>query len=233
MKKILKAFFLGIGAGAAISIGGYFFMLCKAYIPNYGQYIGALCFPIGLLIVCYCSFYLYTGKIGFILHAEDKKSSTIDLIVMVIGNVVGAFLCGMILHFAYANDQVMVDTLASLTKAKTADLIGPVWFSAGCWVMLKGIGCGAFVYLAVFCYKTFKHHILKILGIFISIFAFVALGLEHCIANAFYFSFNFDFTNGGIYLNFLYALIGNSLGALALDRIFEFVKWTFKKQQKN
>lgn len=222
--KILRNIILGFAAGAAISLGGLLFVFCKAYIPNYGQYIGALCFPIGLILVCYLSLLLYTGKIGFYFHSTNKKETTLDLIFMLIGNIIGALICGLIMYGIFKNNTEIMNTLHATVEAKTKDLVGPIWFSAGGWVTLKGIGCGACVYLAVFCFKNFKSHILKLLGIYIPIFAFVALGLEHCIANVFYVSFNFDFTNGGIYLNFLYAMIGNSLGALVLDRLIEGIK---------
>ena len=64
----LNVFLYGIYAGLAIALGGILFLLCKAYIPDYSfslsQLIGALVFPVGLLLVCFLKLNLYTGKIG-------------------------------------------------------------------------------------------------------------------------------------------------------------------------
>ena len=68
MKNRLIVLFYAILAGAAIAFGGLLFLLSKAFIPADSpvpsQLVGALLFPVGLLLVCYFKLNLYTGKIG-------------------------------------------------------------------------------------------------------------------------------------------------------------------------
>ena len=79
MKNRLIVFLYAILAGVAIALGGLLFILAKALIPDNNiiaaSLVGALLFPVGLLLVCYFKFNLYTGKIGMAFRNKklDKK----------------------------------------------------------------------------------------------------------------------------------------------------------------
>ena len=69
-----KNFLLGIAAGAAIAFGGLLNIIVKTYLTGdvsiLGKLLGSALFPIGLCLVCFLGFNLFTGKIGYLL---DKK----------------------------------------------------------------------------------------------------------------------------------------------------------------
>mgnify|MGYP003303069919 CR=1 FL=1 len=69
MKRFLKILFLGIGAGIAISLGAAANVSAQS-LPDktIGRILGAFLFPIGLISVCTFSFFLYTGKIGYLVE---------------------------------------------------------------------------------------------------------------------------------------------------------------------
>ena len=75
-------------------------------------------------------------------------------------------------------------------------------FSIALW---KGIGCGALMTLA-----TYKDTPLYITAL--GIFAFIAAGFNHCIADAFYF-----LAAGQFSLNWIAILLGNIIGGLLIS----------------
>ena len=77
--------------------------------------------------------------------------------------------------------------------------------------------CGIMVFLAVDIFKKSKSWLFKVGGLVICVALFVITGMEHCIADMFYFAFSNVYAT-----NFLAALLaiviataGNSLGAIA------------------
>lgn len=211
--KHLITFILGIAAGVAISLGGYLNILAKSFIPNaeIAKIVGSLLFPIGLTLVCYLGLNLFTGKIGYLL--DNKKDYVGFLGLVYLGNVVGAVVIGLLSYLILRNFPVIFDVVKTISenKANIASL------EAGLRQFGGAILCGALVYLAVYFYKKMPNNILKIVGIFVPIALFVYFGFDHCIANMFYFSFSFSFTNWTSYLNIIIATLGNSLGAIALN----------------
>lgn len=228
MNKNIKTILLGIGAGAAIAVGGLLNITAKALFdnPEIGRLIGSLLFPIGLTMVCYLGLNLYTGKIGYLL--DNDKKYVVFLLLVYLGNIIGSLVYGFICYFIFKNVPVIYETAKAIAsnKANIFDFLSGVKMFAG------SILCGALVYLAVFSYKTFNKHVFKVLGIFIAIAIFVYFGFDHCVANMFYFTFGLSFGCWKSYLNILLATIGNSLGAIALNEVVAIIKKYKAKSQQ-
>ena len=109
---------------------------------------------------------------------------------------------------------------------------GGVTFLAIMKCFAGAVLCGVLVYIAIFCYKTFKPYWAKLLGIFLSIGLFVFLKFDHCIANMFYFSFSWSWKDSMTYLNIGIVTLGNSLGAIALNEGIKAFKKLIKKDEK-
>ena len=92
--------------------------------------------------------------------------------------------------------------------------------------------CGVCVYVAVFCYKSFKKWWLKVIGIFVPIFLFVFFKFDHCIANMYYFTFSWSYGNPLSYLNIFIVTLGNSIGAIALNELVKAFKKLFLKHDE-
>ena len=221
--KYLKTFILGIYAGLSIAAGGLLNIIAKSLIPNalVGKIVGSLLFPVGLTMVCYLGFNLFTGKIGYLF--DNKKDYLGFLGLVYLGNIVGSLIAGFVALLVFKNVPSVYDVALTISSGKSN--IGV--FLDGLKIFNGAVLCGALVYVAVFCYKTFKHHIFKVVGIFIPIALFVYFGFDHCVANMFYFTFSLSFPCWKSYLNIAIATIGNSLGAIALNEAIKAGKKIF------
>ena len=87
MRKYVRLFALAVLAGAAIGIGGIVFLSLENKI------VGALMFTAGLYSICVHGLNLFTGKVGYAV--EQPKSYIIDLVIIWVGNLAGAWLAAM------------------------------------------------------------------------------------------------------------------------------------------
>jgi len=217
----------GAFAGIAIGIGGLLYIVANTYLaypPIAGKIIGSLLFPIGLSLVCFLDLNLYTGKIGYLL--DNDKSFIVKLIFIYIGNIIGSLIFGGWALVVFKGE--LHDTVLAVAGKKLFELS----FRPIIKVFGGSVLCGALVYIAIFCYKTFKQIYLKLIGIFLAIGLFVFLGFDHCIANMFYFTFSLSWKNPVSYLNIAIVTIGNSLGAIALNEGIKAGKKIFKKHEE-
>lgn len=222
MHKIIKTFLLGVMAGAAIALGGLLFTL----LSNIGyKVIASFAFSIGLLLVCMFGFNLFTGKVGFFLEAENKKEYFLNLLIMYIGNLVGALVIGYLCFgFFYKNSSV-VNTISNVAYAR--EITSDNW-----WITLLGaIGCGMLVYTAVYAFKKEWPIGVRVVILMFAVFAFVIAGFQHCIANMFYISFANSW-KGLTILNILIVTVGNIVGAILLELVSIAVKKLSNEENK-
>ena len=204
MKKFLKTLFLGILAGAAIGLGSFLFLLinfllCKAPKDG-GNMFASMVFSVGLLLVCIFSLNLYTGKIGVFLDDREKiKENSINLPIILLGNVIGAFALGIICHFIFMGWTDFSNSVVNTSLAKTSSNA----------VFVQGLLCGALVYI----FKNLENWAMKVIGIITAVTLFVYCGFQHCIANMFYFGMAFNW-NIDMLWNLLIVILTNSVGAL-------------------
>lgn len=211
--KYLNNFVRGILAGAAIGVGGLLNILCLSISQ---KILGGILFSAGLFTVCYFSLHLYTGKIGYL--TENKKDYLLSLLIMYLGNIVGAVAFGYLLRiFGLINVDSISKVAMNVANKKFIDFGDGRGQSVLNMLGLSFL-CGNFVFIGVDIYKKNKNWVIKILGIVIAVATFVILGMEHCIADLFYLAFANAFTLnfGSAVLAILIATIGNSLGALLL-----------------
>lgn len=203
--KHLKTLLLGIYAGLAIGLGSFGYLLTRFFFPSTrGAILASFVFSVGLIIVCLCRFFLYTGKIGFFLDKREKiKENTINLPIMLVGNAIGAFGLGIVCYFIFYNVAGIKDlvTLVSINKTSSSSMLS------------EGILCGALVFFAVYLFINVENFFMKMIGIILPITLFVYCGFQHCIANMFYFGMAFNW-NIDMLWNLLIVIFGNSVGAL-------------------
>ena len=228
MKKHGKTILFGIYAGMAIGFGGLLNIIANTYLtsaPIVGRILGSLLFPIGLTMVCFFGFNLFTGKIGYLF--DNDKSYLLFLLFVYIGNILGSLLMGAFCRVVFY-DGALFATANAIAGGKlfALEFLPIIKCFAG------SVLCGILVYLAILSYKEFKQVYLKIIGIFLAIGLFVFLKFDHCIANMFYFAFAWTYGNGVTYLALAVVTLGNSLGAIALNEGIKAARKLFKKNEQ-
>lgn len=204
LSRIWKTFRLGLLAGALIAGGG----AANLQLCSMGQpVLGGIFFSFGLMCVCILGANLFTGKAGYLL--ENDRTFARDVVIMAVGNVVGALAIGYLCGAIFKNWTVA-------TEAKFLYGDGATWY--GC--LLRALGAGAFVYLAVECFRKLPSYPAKLIMVCLSIASMVVLGCNHSIANVFYFAYaqiavpGFDGLNA--FCSVLVAMVGNVAGSLIL-----------------
>lgn len=211
----LDNFLLGILAGISIGIGGMLYIICVTYV---NKYLGGVAFSIGLLTVCYFGLHLYTGKIGYL--TENNRKFIISLLIMYVGNIIGAVGFGYFLRIVGFNSGAIAETIKNISLKKTINIgngIGQQWWN----MLIMGFFCCNLVFLGVDIYKKNKNWLVKIFGIVICVAIFVILGMEHCVADLFYLAVGNVYPSHfiGAILGILISTIGNSIGALVFYQL--------------
>jgi len=193
-------FIMTIWAGIAISIGSIIYV-------NIGGIFGAVFFSIGLMLVLFCRFKLFTGTIGFI-QLSVKEIGT-NLLILA-GNFIGCSLSFLI----------NPEAVESLVAAKLALPLLTVF--------VKAFICGVLIYFAVRTFKTGRWEL-----ILFAVSAFILAGAEHCIADACYIIGARAFTTESL-LFLAVVIAGNALGAILLHQtLTRKEKYDIMKLEKN
>lgn len=179
-----KNLILAILAGIFIAIGGALATIAgSAYSGMQSTLVKAAVFPVGLILVTLAGSELFTGNcllIAPLLCGEIKITKTLkNLGITYLGNIVGSLLIALIVVYSGALDQVAASVVsAAISKCS-------VGFGKS---FLLAIPCNILVCLAVWIAMSSKSTAGKILAVYMPIFAFVACGFEHSVANMYYFS---------------------------------------------
>ena len=217
--RYLKVLLLGFMAGVMIAFGG---LTNVTLISRNLALAGNLLFVLGLLGICFFSFNLYTGKVGYVFN--NKPAFLLDLLLMYIGNFIGSITIGYLIRVTslYTSlDETIMSIVINKTNISGTNLLS---------LFILSLLCGILVFLSVELYKREIHSLFKVVGIFLFISCFVICGFEHCIANMFYFALSNSYFVYplGSFLNLLIVTIGNSIGAILIYFIFYFIDYKKK-----
>ena len=203
MKDNVKILLRGISAGIMISIGGTIYLLLD------NKMLGAFLFSIGLFAICTFGLNLYTGKIGYII--DNKPKYIIELIITLIGNLLGTLYSGYLLSLTRIGDKLLIASTKICTIKLNDELLS---------IFILSAFCGVIMYLAVDLFKKIKDFG-KYVPIFMGITIFILAGFEHCIANMYYFTVaNMWSWNTILYV--LVMILGNSVGSIFLALLIKY-----------
>ena len=218
---VLAGIFIGFGAAA-------YTMVMTGVDPGYGptRLLGGIVFALGLILVVVGGAELFTGNALMVMAVVDKRISVRRLlrnwVIVYFGNLIGAIVLALGFGLSGLLDQSMGETAESIAKAKGA--LPPSE------AFVRGILCNALVCLAIWLACAARTVAGKILAILWPISGFVLLGLEHSVANMYFFPQ--AWAAGGTVpasdalLNMLWVTIGNVAGGglgVALAYRFAFL----------
>lgn len=186
---IAPTFVLAILAGAFIAWGGVFSTIVAtggASMP-YGmtKLAGGLAFSLGLILVIVGGAELFTGNNLIVMAWASGRITTGQVLrnwsIVYLGNFVGAAGTAVLIFFAQVHQQdsgAVGETMLRIAEAKCR----LPFFQA----VTAGIGCNILVCLAVWLCMSARTVTDKVLAIVGPITAFVATGMEHCVANMYF-----------------------------------------------
>lgn len=186
-------------AGAYIAVGGFLAIRCSAMLPltvwgGLAKFIFAAVFPIGLMLVIVCGADLFTGNCLTLAAARMKGDISYGGVLRsgvysYVGNFIGSLFVAYFLATASGLifDTVKLAGTASMPWASSAVGIANAKcrldFMEAFW---RGVGCNWLVCLAVYAAMAAEDIAGKVIALWFPIMTFVALGMEHCVANMFF-----------------------------------------------
>lgn len=181
IKSFLGGVFISLGAAFDLVVAGGSPGL-RASNPAIATLLGALVFPIGFVIIMLFNVELCTSNMFVMAYSTLRRRTTVyDLlrnwIVSYIFNIAGClFYAGVLCYWA--------DTLSSSAQKDYASTQanGRVNVNWG-YNVTSGIMCNWLVGIAFMFFTEGRDLLSKIVGIWIAIWTFVALGYQHSIAN--------------------------------------------------
>lgn len=224
--KPLKTFVLAIFAGIFISIAAILSVVAFISIDNYsvGKIMGALVFPIGLILVILMKTELFTGNSLLVIPLLNKdiklKQLLKNWLIVYFGNLFGSLLISLLIINTPLKDIISASFIKIANTKVSLSLSSSI---------ILGILCNFLVCLAVFLASNAKTIGEKVIVIFLPIFTFVALSFEHSVANMSYLSLGYLLDNtisiGKMLLNNLLPVtIGNIIGGSLLGISIYYLK---------
>lgn len=195
-RVLMKAMMAGIFIGIAGLI----------YLSVENKVLGAVLFSFGLLMVVSKGYYLYTGKVGYLL--PYTKGYLTILVKTIIGNVIGIGLVGLL--FRFSGQESVIDQAVLIVSSK----LDRMWYQT----FILSIFCGMMMYVGVQSYKTMTLDILKVLIVIFAVTIFILAKFEHSIANMLYFFIGNVWSWQGVIYTLTW-IIGNGIGAVFLNLI--------------
>lgn len=184
---ILRAFLATLLLGAATAVA------LKFEAETGSSIAGALLFPLGLTLVVLLGFELVTGAFGLVpLAVLERRATWGGCLRVFFWIIVGHLLGGLVGAAMIAGDLTGMGTLANdelaqgfveMTVEKTLDYQEAGVVLGISWVLLSAILCNWLVVLGVIMGQASTSIAGKIMGIWLPIFAFYALGFEHAVVN--------------------------------------------------
>lgn len=199
MRNLIKS----IMAGICIGIGGV------SYLSVDSKVIGAALFSIGLLLICYLDFDLYTGKVCYLrFNSAYMKKSIGYISVVVLGNAIGAAAMGLLMSFIKPelHEKAIILCESKLTEE---------------WMVIPlSILCNFMIFFAVQVFKRYQEATVRIASIILCIMVFIICGFEHSIANIFYVSAARIY-GWNVLCYLLLNIIFNGIGGVLIYRLYK------------
>jgi len=156
--------------------------------------VGALIFPVSLVMIVLLGLELVTGSFGLLPLARledgvDTRKIVANWSWVFVGNLIGSIIYGALLAIALTNmgkiePSGVAAKIVAIAEAKT---VGYAAYGAAGWgtAFVKGILCNWLVCLGVVMAMCSTSTLGKIAAIWLPIFLFFAQGFEHAVVNMF------------------------------------------------
>ena len=192
--RTLKLILLAILAGFYIGFGSHLFTVTTTELAAHvgfglSKLIGGFSFSLGLILVVIAGAELFTGNILMISGLLTRKISLGGLLrnwgIVYLGNLAGSIVLALLIYWSAvggAGGQLTPVGENALGIATTKTGLNPVV------IFTRGIIANWLVCLAVYLAASAKDFIGKFVGCIFPVTAFVAMSMEHSVANMYFLS---------------------------------------------
>jgi len=213
--QLIPLMTLSILGGLFIALGALLYTQTTAgYDELTGglKLMGGVAFSLGLILVVVGGAELFTGNTMIVMAYVDRRVSLTMLLrnwaIVLLGNAAGSFLALALVHMSGLLEGDLGARAAEIATAKLS--LTPVE------AFTRGILCNALVCLAVWLSVSARTAMGMIMSIVWPVAAFVAIGLEHSIANLYLIPAGMlvsdTFSLTGLLSNFVPVVLGNIIG---------------------
>lgn len=210
---------LAVLGGAFIALGALF---CLAIAADSAlgvgptRLLGGLGFSLGLILVVVAGAELFTGNnllaVAWASGDASFRQVVRHWVAVYVGNVIGAL--ATVVLAVWSEVAALGEGALGAGAVATAGAKATLGFGAA---LARGVLCNALVCLAVWLALAGRSVADKVLAIVFPISAFVAIGLEHSVANWFFLPYGLwlDGGSAAAYAGALRNLVATTLGNLA------------------
>ncbi len=199
LQSVYKTLWLSFLGGAYIAIGGFLAVKTTSFLPNdvwgsLNRLIFGGVFPIGLMLILLTGAELFTGNCMSVSASWCQKQTSIKKVLESwllswSGNFVGGVFFAYFIAYAsgLTTDVMTLKGVLSMPDAqKIVGIANSKVSLSFIDAFLRGILANWLVCLAVYLAALNEDLTAKVVGFWIPVAAFVALGGEHSIANMFF-----------------------------------------------
>jgi len=180
-QSFVSGCFVGFGGLLSLSIAGNLGAVASAS-PGLQKFVFAALFPVNLLLILNSGGQLFTGNAATVSMAVIEGKATMSELVKswtisILGNILGCFTFACAAQYSGLLVAGAKKLAISMTVMKTGLPFGQA--------VVRAIMCNWMVCMAVFLSEAARDLGGKMVGIWFPISAFVAMGMEHSVANMF------------------------------------------------
>ena len=223
VSAMLAGLFIGLGYTGYLIVSG---IMADAAV---GKVVGALLFPVGLLLVLIAGADLFTGNtlVTMAWYKKEIKLGDVakNLSIVWLGNLVGALFLVVLVYYSNTFTGSIAEGVMHLAEKKVhLNMVE---------LLTRSTLCNILVAITVYMSYAAKDVTGKVIISYIPIWLFVITGFEHCVANMFVLPMGYllgaDLTIGQIMANIIPVTIGNIIGGMLVTAAYYFL---FLKEDK-
>lgn len=226
-KKDHIVFVSAILAGIFVSLGYTGYLMISGMLEGspVGKIIGAMAFPMGLMLILIAGADLFTSNV-LITMSLFKKEITLNKVVrnlgiVWVGNFIGALVFVILIHFSglFTDCGIVTNYVAGIAEKKVHLPLSQL--------IVRGILCNILVSVTAYASYASKSVQGKVLTLVLPIWVFVLTGFEHSIANMFVLPIGYllgaDITVAQMFYNIIPVTFGNIVGGMLIAWSYYFL----------
>lgn len=254
--KFIKKLILSMMGGIFAGLGYIAFNLLNGgsyddsvFTRNYesGFFFGALLFPVGIMMCIFLGGNLFTSNVLVIMGVYAKKIRiklfAHDLLVTLMGNVIGAMLISLLafgssIYWTFDPSKGFeINDIGTGIMYLANKKVSTEWWSN----ILSGILCNMIVAGSIYAYVKVNNRALGAMLVYLFIVFFAICGFQHVVANTYVFTqasliniiappniqqelFGRLEMGQSLYINMFPTILGNLLGGVLISSVYMYLE---------